>query len=316
MARSFPRLAGVSLLALSLVRPGVAAPRIALGDFRATGAEAKAFGWALLAREGLRQRFAASGTLETVELAAAPEYLVSGSVGGPVALSILSVKVYDVARDVLVDSHVYPFGLSDALPRAIDDAARTVLARLVRPRPGTALASDAFTDSTLPNWDVFIPAGLGRDLTVEEGALRLRSQVGVLTKAALSRDVVIRFQMRFEDSARAQLAVVFSSQAPYPRQNYQFALYPDRYYAQFRDGIVRNIRPGQLLSLSPWQWYDVTVEVWNGEMRLWIDGQLVTSVPDSGPNTFGQLKGGQIGFQGSECWIDNFRVHAIDGVRQ
>src|SRR5262245_41645241 len=102
MGRSFLRPALLSLLALSLVRPGVAAPRIALGDFRATGAEAKAFGWALLAREGLRQRFAAAGTLETVDVAGTPDYLISGSVGGPVALSILSVKVFDVARDVLV----------------------------------------------------------------------------------------------------------------------------------------------------------------------------------------------------------------------
>jgi hypothetical protein len=300
-------------LAASLCIRGaaVAAPRVALGEFRNTGAEAKAFNWALQVREGLRVRFQQAGSVEIADAVSTPEYLVSGSVGGPLATSILTVKVFDSAHDVLVDSHYYPFGLSDALVRAVDDAARTVLARLTRPRPAAVLLEDSFTDMSLANWDVTVPSGLGRDLSVEEGALRLRSEVSMLSKATLPRDLIIRFQMRFEDNARAQLAVVFGSQAPFPRQYYQFALYPDRYYAQLQDGILRNLRPGQLLTLSPWQWYDVMIEVWNGDMRLWIDDALVASVPDS----FGQLKGGQLGFHGSECWIDNLRVQAIDGIR-
>jgi hypothetical protein len=304
-------LAALLAASLGILRPASASPRVALGDFRNTGAEAKAFNWALQVREGLRVRFQQAGGLEIADANSTPEYIVSGSVGGPVATSILTVKVLDAARDVLVDSHYYPFGLSDALPRTIDDAARTVLARLTRPRPAAVLYEDPFTDPALANWDVVVPSGLGRDLSVEEGALRLRSEVSLISKPALPRDLVMRFQMRFEDNARAQLAVVFGSQAPYPRQHYQFALYPDRFFAQLRDGTFRNLRPGQLLALSPWQWYDVTVEVWNGEMRLWIDGQLITSVAD----TFGQLKGGNIGFHGSECWIDNVRVQAIDGIR-
>lgn len=296
---------------LCLLGSAVAAPRVALGEFRNTGAEAKAFNWALQVREGLRVRFQQAGSVELADAGSAPEYLVSGSVGGPLATSILTVKVFDPARDVLVDSHYYPFGLSDALFRAVDDAARTVLARLTRPRPAAVLFEDSLTDTSLANWDVTVPSGLGRDLSVEEGALRLRSEVSILSKATLPRDVIMRFQMRFEDNARAQLAVVFGSQAPYPRQYYQFALYPDRFYAQLQDGILRNLRPGQLLTLSPWQWYDVLIEVWNGDMRLWIDGALVASVPDS----FGQLKSGQLGFHGSECWIDNIRVQAIDGIR-
>jgi hypothetical protein len=304
-------LAGALAACLCLLGPAAAAPRVALGEFRNTGAEAKAFSWALQVREGLRVRFKQAGSLEIADANSTPEYIVSGSVGGPVATSILAVKVFDANRDVLVDSHYYPFGLSDALFRAVDDAARTVLARLMRPRPATVLFEEALKDPALPSWDVFVPSGLGRDLSVEEGALRLRSQVALISKATLPRDLIMRFQMRFEDNARAQLAVVFGSQAPFPRQHYQFALYPDRYYAQLRDGVLRNLRPGQLLTLSPWQWYDVSIEVWNGDMRLWIDGELVASVPDS----FGQLKGGQVGFQGSECWIDNIRVQAIDGIR-
>jgi hypothetical protein len=304
-------LALVLLAGLSVSLPAGAAPHVALGEFRATGQEARAFGWALLVRDGLRQRFQQAGLLELVDAAATPEYLVSGSVGGPVATSILTVKVQDLARDVQVATHFYPFGLSDALPRAIDEAARTVLARLVRPRPATMLFADAFTDTTLSAWDIHVPAGLGRDLTVEEGALRLRSQVAVLSKLVLPRDQIFRFQMRFEDNARAQLGVLFSSQLPYPRQNYEVSLYTDRFYVQFREGIARNLRPGQLLPLSSWQWYDVTIENWNGDVRLWIDGALVASVPDA----FGQLKAGQVGFRGSECWIDNVRVQAIDGVR-
>jgi hypothetical protein len=299
------------VLGLAAALPAAAAPRVALGEFRATGQEARAFGWALLVREGLRQRFQQAGLLDLVDAAATPEYLVSGSIGGPVATSILTVKVFDLARDVQVASHFYPFGLSDALPRTIEEAARTVLARLVRPRPAATLFSDAFTDPALAAWDVYVPAGLGRDLTVEEGALRLRSQVSVLSRLVLPRDAILRFQMRFEDNARTQLSLLFSSQLPYPRQNYEVSLYPDRLYVQFREGIGRNLRPGQLLPLSSWQWYDVTVEVWNGDIRLWIDGALVASVPD----VFGQLKSGQVGFRGSECWIDNVHVQAIDGVR-
>jgi hypothetical protein len=311
MRMRFLPLALALLSSLAIPLPAAAAPRVALGEFRATGQEARAFGWALLAREGLRQRFQQAGLLELVDAAATPEYLVSGSVGGPVATSILTVKIQDVLRDVHVATHYYPFGLSDALPRAIEEAARTALARLIRPRPATVLFADAFTDPGLSAWDVYVPAGLGRDLTVEEGAMRLRSQVSVLSKLVLPRDSIFRFQMRFEDNARAQLSVLFSSQLPYPRQNYEVTLYPDRFYVQFREGIARNLRPGQLLALSAWQWYDVSIENWNGDVRLWIDGALITSVPDA----FGQLKSGQVGFRGSECWIDNVRVHAIDGVR-
>lgn len=287
------------------------APRVAVGEFRATGQEARAFGWALLAREGLRQQLQQVRLLDLVEVAGAPEFIVTGSVGGPVGTSILAVKVHDVSRDVLVASHFYPFGLADALPRAVEEAARTVIARLIRPRPGAVLLSDGFTDASLSGYEIFVPPGLGRDLTVEEGALRLRSSVAILSRATLPRDAILRFQMRFEDNVRAQLSLLFSSQVPYPRQNYEVSLFPDRFFVQFREGIARNLRPGQLLSLSPWQWYDVSVEVWNGEIRLWIDGVLVATTRD----TFEQLKSGQIGFRGSECWIDNLRVFAIDGVR-
>jgi hypothetical protein len=304
-------LTGALAVGLALARPVEGAPRIALGEFRDTGTQAEVSRWGFVAREGLRQRLQSAGILDLVDAASTPQYVISGSVGGPAGLNILAVKVMDVVNDVQVASHFYPFALSDGLLRVLDEAARVVLARLVRPRPSASLFSDTFIDPTLATWDVFIPSGLGREHSVEVGALRLRSQVALLTKASLPRDLVIRFQMRFEDNVRAQLGVVFGSQTPFPRQHYQFALYPDRYFAQLRDGTLRSLRPGQVVTLSPWQWYEVTVEVWNNEMRLWIDGQLIASVLD----TFGQLKGGNFGFQGSECWIDNVRVHAIDGVR-